>query len=154
QSDEARLQQQLARAEKALANDEPTEVGRALGFAADDVDSLQKSKDTAAEVASEAAAITAGIIATAATGGLAAPGAVSAMGAVAGGTAGAGAYWGMENGAADSADIWKHGAIGAVTGATSVVTPGMLPGVLGVKAGAQVAAKEGLELAAKEGLET
>lgn len=124
ETDEHRYQQHLAEAEAALQRGDAVSADRRTGFAEGDLESLQSSKDEAAEYSAEIAAISAAAVVTVATAGTAAPVVVAAYGATAGAVARAGAYTAVQGGSADQGDVARHAALGAVTGATFGLTPG------------------------------
>ncbi len=142
ETDEYRFQKNYDEANDAIARGDTAEARRKVGFTDMDLESLQASKDTAAEWAAEAAALVAAGAVIIVSGGTATP-LVIAIAAASAAAASAGTYAAVQGGAADSADVARHGAIGAVTGATFVIAPG----------GAAVASNVGKEVVIQGGKE-
>jgi type III secretion translocon protein HrpF len=149
ESDEQRLDRNVARAEAAAASGDQARAGQLLGFAEGDLESMVTSKNEAAEWAATGAAVVASTAVVIGTAGAAAPLVVAAGAAVAGAAAGGGAYAAVQGDAADPADIARQAAVGGVTGATAVVGGG---GAIAARSALLGGAKQAALAGARDGV--
>jgi hypothetical protein len=149
ESDQQRLERNIARAEQASSAGDQARAARLLGHAQGDLDSFKTAKDSAADAAATGAAVVASTAVVVGTAGAATPLVVAGAAALAGGTASAGAYAVVQGGAADAADLGRQGLIGAAAGATAVVgAPLSVAGRAAVgAAGRQAAVEAGEQVA-------
>ncbi|WP_342375306.1 annexin [Myxococcus stipitatus] len=144
ESDNDRLNRTLGDAERAIQSGDTRTADRSVGFATDDVKSLQSSKDSLAEGAATAAVVVATTAAVVATGGAATPLALAGYAAL-GATTRAATYELIQGGAAGWEDAGRQALIGAVEGGTVV-----LPVTKGASIATTTAAKSVATTAGRE----
>ncbi|WP_126934775.1 annexin [Corallococcus sp. AB018] len=120
ESDNDRLNRNLRDAEKAIQAGDTQNASRSVGFATDDVKSLQSSKDSLAEGAATAAVAVATTSAVVLSGGAATPLAIAGYAAL-GATTRAATNELIQGGAAGWEDAGRQAVIGAVEGGTAVL---------------------------------
>ncbi len=120
QSDLDRLDRNLGRAEKAIQSGNTERAEKLTGYADDDVESLQSSKDSLADAAATTAVVVTTTAAVVLTGGAATPLALAGYAALGAGTR-AGTYHAFQGDAAGGQELFRQSAIGLVEGGTAVI---------------------------------
>ncbi|MFY1825066.1 annexin [Myxococcus fulvus] len=146
ESDNDRLNRTLGDAERSIQSGDTQAADRSVGFATDDVKSLQSSKDSLAEGAATAAVVVATTTAVVLSGGAATPLAIAGYAAL-GATTRAATYELMQGGAAGWEDAGRQALIGAVEGGTVVLPVTKGASVVSSSAAKSVATTAGREVA-------
>ncbi|NNB88732.1 annexin [Corallococcus exiguus] len=155
ESDNDRINNNLARAETAIQAGDTQRANTLTGYGADDVKSLQTSKDSLADGAASAAVVVVTTAAVIGTGGAATPLAIAGYAALGAATR-VGTYAALQGDAAGGQELLRQAGIGAVEGGTAVLPVGKGAGAVtaGARTGATTAAKEVAGTAVRETVET
>ncbi|WP_147446408.1 XopAJ/AvrRxo1 family type III secretion system effector zeta toxin [Corallococcus sp. CA047B] len=155
ESDNDRINRDLTRADTAIKSGDTQRANTLTGYAADDVKSLQTSKDSLADGAASAAVVVVTTAAVIGTGGAATPLAIAGYAALGAATR-VGTYAALQGDAAGGQELLRQAGIGAVEGGTAVLPVGKGAGAVtaGARTGATTAAKEVATTAVRETVET
>jgi type III secretion translocon protein HrpF len=143
ESDSARLERNLDATEAAISTGDTSTANRLVGYSTDDIQDVQESKDSAADMASTAAVVVATTAAVVATGGAATPLALAGY-ATLGATTRVATQMYFKGDSLGTDGMMQQGVLGAVEGATAVIP---VPKVLG---GGATAAVSGAEQVVKQ----